>query len=205
MPSLDLKGVPVATNASKQRSQRALDILEEIQREVREMGLPEYPRPSTSPTPLSEVDVSALSNRELETHLTSYIAYAAYLEPKLAEAEMAYKISAHDMKGIKANLKVSLFKDGVPKSEIDARVQDSPEYIEKELEHLKLFAIKTILEAHHRGYRSQAQGLSRIVELRKLEYEQEQRANHVGNYKPGRPGGLGRPARRDADEDLRRR
>lgn len=200
MPSLDLKGVPIASESSVQRSQRALDILEEIQAQVRAMGLPDYPKPETSPVPLSEIDPSDLSNRDLEKHLTTYIAYAAYLEPKVAEAEFAYKASAHNLKAIKASLKVSLYKDNVPKSEIEARVTDSPEYCAQELEHLKLYAIKQILEAHHSGYSRQAAGLSRLVEMRKLEYEQESRGQHVQNYKP-KPGQAGMHRR----EDLKRR
>jgi hypothetical protein len=150
------------------------------------MGLPEYPKPKTAPEPLCDIDVGALTNRELETQMANYVAYAMYIAPKLAEAEAAYKISTANMKAVAASLKVSLYKDRVPKSEIDARVLVAPEYIEQELEHLKLYATKEILEAHYKAYSKQAGALSRFVELRKLEYEQEVRQHSVSTFK-GRP------------------
>lgn len=196
MSGLNLKGTPISSRNTQERTKRALDILEEIQQQVKKMGLPEYPKPTTQPTPLSDLDVGALSNRELETQMASYVAYAMFLAPKLAEAEAAYKISTANMKAVAASLKVSLFKDEVPKSEIDARVSVAPEYIEQELEHLKLFATKQILEAHYKAYSKQAGALSRIVELRKLEYEQETRQHNVGSFKRPAGGGLPRELRR---------
>jgi hypothetical protein len=191
---LDLKGVPVTSRSTKERTRKALDILEEIQAQVAKMGLPEYPKPATAPTPLCDLDVGSLSNRELETQMTSYVAYAQYISPKLAEAESAYKISSANLKAVAASLKVSLFRDDVPKAELQARIATAPEYIEQELEHLKLYATRTILESYYQSYSKQAAGLSRIIELRKLEFEQELRANSVGSHKRGGlPGKFRRP------------
>jgi hypothetical protein len=192
---LDLRGTPVTSSRTQERTRKALDILAEIQEQVAQMGLPEYPRPDNVPQALADIDVGALSNRELETQMAAYIAWGAYVSTKLAEAEVAYRASTINMKAIAASLKVSLFKDQVPKAEIDARVHVAPEYVDQELEHLKLYATKEILAAHYKAYSKQAGALSRFVELRKLEYEQEMRSQNVAGYR--RPtGGLPASLRR---------
>lgn len=188
MAGLNLKGAPVASKAAQDRAQHAFDILAEIQEMVTKMGLPEYPKPKVAPTPLSDLDISALSNQEVAAQMANYIAYAQYVGAKLAEAEAAYRISASNLKQIAASLKVSLFKDQIPKGEVDARIQTSPEFQKHEYEHLKLYATKSILAAYYKSYSKQAAALSRIVELRKLEFEQEHRTNNVGSYR--REGGL---------------
>lgn len=192
---LDLRGTPVASKSAKETAQKAFDVLAEIQEQVAMMGLPDYPKPTNAPRPLSDIDVGSLSNRELETQMTSYVAYAMYVMPKVAEAEASYKIAVANLKKITANLKVGLFKDKTSKAEIDARVTDSPEYQEYELETLKLFAIKEILDSHYKAYSKQASALSRVIELRKLEYEQAVREASVGKYRRpagGIPAGLRR-------------
>lgn len=185
MPKLDLKGTAVASASTKARTTKALDILEEVQAMAGKMGLHAFPRPSTAPASLAELDPGSLSNRDLESAMTAYVAYASYIEPKLAEAESAYKISTANLKSVASSLKLSLFADGTRTAEVDARVNTSPEYIEYELEHLKLYATKEILAAHHHAYSKQAGALSRIIELRKLEFEQQHRLNNVGNHRPG--------------------
>jgi hypothetical protein len=183
MTGLKLKGAPVSSGATKARTQRALEILEEIQKQVAAMGLSEYPKPKNVPAPLGDVDLGALENSELESLLASYTGYASFINTKLAEAEVAYKVSTANMKAITASLKASLFKDGTPKGEVDALVATAPEYVEYELEHLKLYATKEILESHYKAYSRGAQAVSRIVELRKLDYEQSMREHNVGRMK----------------------
>lgn len=192
MPGLDLKGVPVTSRSTQERTKKALDILAEIQGQMAAMGLQPYPQPKKMPEPLDADLLAGLSNRELETQLAAYTGYAAFLQTKLVEAQIAYKASSINLGAVKASLKASLFKDKVPKSEVDAKVNTAPEFIEHELEHLKLFAIKEILEAHYNAYSKQAATVSRVIELRKLEYEQETRSHNVASYKPrpGAPGGL---------------
>lgn len=189
---LNLKDTPVAAKSAQVRTKRALDLLLEVQELVKRMGLPEMPKPEHRPLPLADLDTGALSNRELETQMTTYVAFAQYIGPKLAEAEAAYKISDANLKTIKASLKVDLFKDKVPKTEIDARVACAPAYAEQELEHLKVYATKEVLKAYYKSFSRQAQALSRIVEMRKLEFEQEQRQNSVANHRAPRGGLPGR-------------
>ena len=189
MVGLNLKGAPVVSKAAQDRAQHAFDILAEIQEMVTRMGLPEYPRPKAAPVPLSDLDISALTNQEVAAQMANYIAYAQYVGAKVAEVEAAYKISAANLKQIAATQKVSLFNDATPKTEIEARITVSPEYQKHEYEHLKLYATKSILSAYYKSYSRQAQALSRIVELRKLEYEQEARQNAVNSHRvPGRGG-----------------
>lgn len=191
---LNLGGTPVTSNNTKERIQRGLEILEDIQEQMAGMGLTEYPKPKTTPEPLGDLDLSAMENRELEGLMAKYTGYAAYVGTKLAEAEVAYKVSTAAMKAVSASLKVSLYKDGSPKTEIDAKIQVAPEYIEYELEHLKLYATKEILDAHYKAYSRSAQAVSRTIEVRKLEYEQDARQHSVGGFK-GRPSTGGLPAR----------
>lgn len=188
MSGLNLRGTPVVSKDKARRAQEAFEILGEVQEMVRKMGLPPYPKPEAAPTPLCELEMEALSNQEVAAQMVNYIAYAQYVSTKLAEAEAAYKISEVNLKQIAANLKVALFSDGVAKAEVSARIQDSSEYQKYEQEHLKLFATKSILSAYYKSYSRQAAALSRVVELRKLEFEQEHRANNVNSHK--RPGGI---------------
>lgn len=187
MAGLRLGGVPIAKTTGT-HVHKALAILEELKELSRQMGLPEYPRPQNVPTPLADIDIGSLSNRDLETHMAAYTAWATFLLGKVAEAEATYKTSVATLKQLKAELKVQLFKDEVPKSEIDARVEMAPKYMEYELEHLKIFATREILDAHYKAYAKQAQVLSRFVELRKLEFEMELRHHNVDRHRPSRGG-----------------
>lgn len=186
---LPLKGTPITSPRTKERVQRAHDIMEEIKEQMADIGLAPYPRPRNTPEPLDEELLESASNRELEKHLVHYTGYAAYLQTKLVEAQIAYRACTINMKAVKNSLKSSLFKDRVPAKEIDSRVALAPEFIEQELEQLKLYAVQQMLEAHYNAYSKQASAVSRVVELRKLEFEQSRREHNVSHYKPGR----GRP------------
>jgi hypothetical protein len=188
---LHLKGTPVSSKRMREHAQTAIDILEEIQGRIRKMGVMDFPKPEGVIQALGSLELGGCTNREIESLLARYIGYVAYLGPKIAEAETAYRIGAANLKRVEANLRVNLFKDNVPKAEVIARVRESEEYIELDLEQLKLFAIKHILGAHCNAYKEQAKAVSRSIELRKLEFEQEHRANNVAGHKgPAHRGGL---------------
>ncbi len=191
MAGLKLNKVPIAKN-TEENQRRALAILADLKELTRSMGLPDYPRPANVPVPLADIDIGSLDNRDLETHMAQYTAWATFLLGKVAEAVSAHKTSGAMLKQLKAELKVELLKTDTPKSEIDALVEVSPKYQEYELEHLKLYATREILTAHYKAYSKQAQVLSRFVELRKLEFEQEHRAAAVANHRHGSRGGLPR-------------
>lgn len=183
MAGLDLTKTPVTGNRTTKHLKRASDILEEVQVQVRSLGLPEYPKPSGEAPPLCDVDVATLGNHELASLMSKYIAYSNYLAPRVAEAAAALKISAANLKTVLAAQKVSLMKTDVPKSEISDRAKDSTEYLEHEIEHLKLWAMHEVLEAHYKAYGKQYDALSRTVELRKMEYEDANRQRGVENFK----------------------
>lgn len=196
---LHLKGTPISSKRVREHQQTAVDLLEEIQERIRKMGVMDFPKPEGTIQSLGSLELGAFTNREVETLLARYIGYVAYLGPKIAEAETAYRIGAANLKLVEANLRVSLFKDNVPKNEVVARVRESEEYIEQDLEQLKLFAVKHILAAHCNAYKEQAKAVSRSIELRKLEFEQEHRANNVAGHKgPAHRGGLPAGVRRRA-------
>jgi hypothetical protein len=155
--------------------QDALDILADVQEKVRKMGLPEQPKPTEEPPSITSLDVGDLPNQEIETYLVKLTGYATYLLPKVAELEASYKISQANLKRVEASLKVQMSAKGTPSKELVAAVRDSEAYIAQEIEQLKLY----------KSYVKQAAVLSRIVELRKLEYEQAQRAHNVGHTKFG--------------------
>lgn len=187
MPGLKLQGTPVASKAPERRLQKAGEVLAEIKQEIRKMGMPDYPQPTTKLTPLSDVDLESLSDRDLGNHLLTYTAFASYTMPKVAELEAAYKISEMAFKQVIAELKLNLFKDSTAKSEIDARVQASPKYLEFELEKLKLYAMREILTAHLEAYQKQAAAISRVIEVRKMEHEMQARANNATAWRGNHP------------------
>ena len=184
---LNLRGTPTVSSRTRERVQKTVDIMDEVRAQMAQMGLQPYPRPKNTPEPLDETTLDGLSNQELERYLTSYTGYAAYLQTKVVEATIAHKASVINTKAVKANLKASLYKDRVPKSEVDARVNIAPEFIARELEELKLYAVEQILDAHYNAYSKQAGAVSRVIELRKLDFEQQHRQNNVQGYRPGLP------------------
>jgi hypothetical protein len=188
---LTLKKAAVVSKNVQERAKSAFDILEEIQDKVRSMGVPDYPKPNELPPPLGSVDIGALTNRDLESYYTKYVAYAQYLAPKIAQAEAAHKINQSNLKHVKATLTNQLVKSGVPKSEHAAQIQENAEYIEQEIEDLKLFATKTILASYYKAYVNQAKALSRVIELRKMEHEQTMRGANIGAFKGPSGGGGG--------------
>lgn len=188
MKGLILKGAATTTGRARENVQAALDILEEIQQRVIAMGVTDFPKPEGELQSLATTNVGALTNRELETHYAGYVAYCSYLGPKVAEAITSHRIATANLKRIAANIKMGLLRDKTPRSELQTRTLDSEEYVEYELEQLKLAAVKEILQAHFDAYQAQAAALSRIVEIRKLEFEDERRqGNFARNPKhPGR-------------------
>ncbi len=207
MKGLDLSDVPVSSKRARANAASAMAVLEEIQEMSRNLGVTAFPKPSKELPPLGDHDTGKLDNRGLETAYTGYIGFCAYLGPKLAEATSAYRIADANLKRIKANLRVQILKeDKTAKADIEARIVDSDQYMEYDLERLKLGAMRDILQAHFAAYEEQAKALSRIIELRKLEFEQSLRSHNVGNYRgpqtagyQGLPGKV-RGRRRETDD-----
>lgn len=180
MSGLNLKKAAVVRKETQEQiKQGAFDILQEVRERVRGLGVAEVPQPTDVPQSLGDIDVGKIPNRDIESYYTRYLAYASYLLPRVAELVSAYKISTANLKRVAADIKMQL-KDEVAKADLGAMVLGHPVYMEQELDHLKLYAMKTILESYYKAYSKQAQALSRIIELRKLEQEQDQRGHRIG-------------------------
>jgi hypothetical protein len=178
----------------------AQEIMDEVSARTHELGLPAYPRPTNTPVPLTDVDVETLTNHQLGALYTQYTAFAQFVNGQLAEAEAGYKIASSRLKMLDARLRAELFAQNVPKTEVPVRVKENGALQDAEFELVKLFAMKTILEAHYKAYDKQASALSRIITLRELEFEKEMRDNGIHGRKP-RARTAQRPGRDFARED----
>ena len=187
MPKLAIGAL--VTKGDEDRLRSAYEILDEVKQHVEGMGLPPYPKPTTAPQPLDTVDLETLPNNQLGQLYAKYTAYAQYVGQQLAEAEAAYKLGVSALKMLEAKLKTRLFGEGKPKVEVPALVRDNEVFVEGELEVLKLYAMKAILDAHYTAYDKQAAALSRIVEIRKLEFEKEIRDAGIRKPRADRPKG----------------
>lgn len=180
MPRLTLEDKVIIKKSSEQKYQSAFDTLDEAKSQMRAMGLEEYPKPSALPPSLSEVgDVDALTNAQLGALYVRYVAYAQFVGAKLAESVAGYKIAVSKIKHLQAELSASLFAKEVPKAEIPARIRENEMFKEFDADLVKMFAMKTLLEAHHRAYDKQAAALSRMIALRELEFQQTLRQSGI--------------------------
>lgn len=192
MPKVDLSQAPILSDDEKEQIKSAQTILEEVKAHAEDLGLPEYPRPKTQPEPLDHYDIDTMPNPALGQLYARYTAFAQFVFGQLAQAEAGYKLAVSALKLLEAKLKAKLFSMSVPKAEVSARVKDDPLYLEAEIEVLKLFATKTILEAHYKAYDKQAAALSRIIALRELEFEKAMREDGIMGSR-GRKGKAERP------------
>lgn len=161
------------------------DIMDEVAVKIDQLGLPAYPKPSTTPHPLTDVDIESLTNHQLGALYTQYTAFAQFVNGQLAQTEAGYKIAQSRLKMLDAKIRAELYAAKVPKAEVPAKVKENGAFETAEFELVKLFAMKTILEAHYRAYDKQAAALSRIITLRELEFEKEMRDNGIhGRKKP---------------------
>lgn len=183
MPSLNLKSTVVLDDEDMQHVRSADEILHEVVSNAEAMGIVEIPKPSGIPEPLSDMDVDGLSDRELGALLTSYVAYAQYLNTNLAKINATHKIAEANLKHVRAKLKVKLKAKNMGDKEAENAVQNHPVFLDMDLERLKLYAMKEILDAHFTAYDKQAAALSRNITLRGLTFEKSQREDNVGNIR----------------------
>jgi len=202
---LKTKGAGVINEAQTNANTEALyGLTESIQEKlVHEFGIEEYPRPSGAPEPLSEVDVGAMANIALGNLYSQYVAYSVYLNNKLTDIRCLSKTAKIVLKNVSADIKLQLLSEGVPKDQVSAQVRAHPKFNELEIESLKFEIMSEKVETYAKGYRDQAAALSRNIELRKLEFEQQLREGHVQKTKgmatatgdASRRRGLGRTVR----------
>ena len=184
MPKLDLTRAALIDKDSDHRHKSAFDLIDETKRKMEELGLEDYPQPSSRPTPLAEIDnIDTLTNAQLGALYVQYVAYAQFVCARLAEIVATHKIAETRVKHVTAELTASLYAKEIPKTEVSTRVRESVAYQEADAELVKTYAMKTLLEAHHRAYDKQAAALSRVISLRELEFQQAMRQDSVGSKK----------------------
>jgi hypothetical protein len=173
--------VPIGQKgAADARRKTATEIVDQAREALTNLGLEEYPKPSSTPRPLAEIDeADSLTNTELGILYAQYIAYAQYVGAKLAEVTVMYKIATGALKTLSAELSTQLASKNVPKSEIGAQVRASVAFQEGEDEVLKFYALKAMIEAVHRAYDKQAAAISRIISLRELEFNSTIRGENL--------------------------
>lgn len=155
------------------------------------MGIPEMPRPKNQPTPLADLDITALTNLELSALHAQYVSFAVYMGEQLAKIEAQEDNTKRAVKDHAAMLKDQLAASGKKGPEIMAGVLEDEDYKALDLEHQKLFFMKSILKRRYSGFVKQGATLSRNIELRKLDFEQTLRASNIG--KRAAPRGFGTP------------
>lgn len=157
-------------------------------------GVSEPPRPKQEPVPLSEVDVSALSNLQLESLYLQYVSYSVFLNTKVAEIECLERAAGAELKKTRGRIENALRAGGIKEIALKAAVETHPAYLEAAMEYNKLYFTKKLSVPYYEVYSKQASGLSRAVELRKLEFAQQQRSSNLTRPSP-RPRGAGKALR----------
>lgn len=171
-------------------------MLQEVEETLESRGVLEPPRPEGHPEPLANLDITALTNDQVASLYTQYVAYASYIGDELAKIEGLEEMAKKLLKDTLAELKDALFAKGIKGAEATSAAMKDEVYRELDMEHAKLFFMKAIMKRRYKGYVTQAAALSRTVELRKLDFEQLRRNDNLGRGKPppgfGAPRGLGK-------------
>ncbi len=168
-----------------------MSLLEEAEEALRELGIPEMPRPKNQPTPLADIDITILTNLELAGLHAQYVSYAVYMGEELAKIEAQEENTKRMVKDHAAMLKDQLTAAGKKGPEVMGAVLENEDYKALDLEHQKLFFMKSILKRRYSGFVKQAGTLSRNIELRKLEFEQTLRTSNIGKRPAPRGFGAG--------------
>ena len=188
MAGLDLTKTAVLPEDVIEEAQSAYSILEEVQGYLEEQcGVAAPVRPSSVPKDLGEgiADRAAdISQEELAILHAQYVAYAGFIGGKLAELKAGHKIADTNFGHIKADLTTRLFTQSVAKTEIPERIKTDPLYRRYELVAMKLWMMKTIVEARYKSYEHQAASISRIISIRLEEMHREK--NSAQHRRPKR-------------------
>lgn len=177
----------------EQKSKSAFDQVEEIEQQIfAKMKLHPYAQPSKSPADLSQLDVNQLSNADLSTIYSQYTAYAAYLMTQASKTKSMLTMAKSNLTRLGAQIKADLYSKNVPKDEIAVAVKTDGLYQDAELEYHKQHIMNQIISAYYRAYDMQSKALSRVVEIRKMEFQQGQRDHHIQNHRIRLPSHLGK-------------
>jgi hypothetical protein len=174
---LNLSKTAVIDSDTPLQLKKAFDLIDEIDEYLHEeMGVEEYPKPRVRPDDLSEgiADrAESLTNDELAVLHAQYVAWASFLNGRLAVIKAAHKLAVANLRKMKAQLSVELYaKDSIAKTEVADHILIHPLYNEFEVEETRLYMMKQILDARYDGYKRSADAISRLITLRQDEIEQ---------------------------------
>lgn len=168
-------------------------LMQDVEADLEQRGILDAPRPDNHPKALADLDITLLTNNELASLYSQYVAYGAYIGDGLAKVEGLEEAAKRFLRDVLSELKEAQFVKGMKGAEATSAALQDPLYKDYDLEHTKLFLMKTIMKRRYDGYKDQAAALSRSIELRKLDFEQSSRDNNLGY--PGKraaPHGFGR-------------
>lgn len=192
--SLNLGRTPIIDEGKVRHAKEKIDsLLRDVEADLVRRGIPEPPRPKNHPAELADMDTALLTNADLGSLYTQYVAYASYIGDELAKIEGMEESAKKLLRDTLAELKDAAFTRDLKGAEATSAALKDELYRALDLEHMRLFFMKAIMKRRYRGYVSKAAALSRTIELRKLDFEQVRRDGNVGfgNKRPATPGGFG--------------
>jgi hypothetical protein len=173
---LNLDSTGIVDPSTQGELKSAFEIIEEIERYLQdEMGVEPAKKPENQPKDLSTIADRAdnLSNEELALYLSQYTAWASFYDARLSLITAAHKIAERNRKLAASEISMQLFREKVAKTEVPDRVRVDGMHKQFELEELKLYVMKKLLEARYKAYDKQAATISRLITLRQEDMERQ--------------------------------
>jgi hypothetical protein len=177
---LDLSKSGLVDKNTPRTMRKAFDIIEEVEAYLEaEMGVapaakPKGEQPEDLGDGLAE-RADSLTNSELAILHAQYVAWAGYLNGRLAVIKAGHKLAEMNLANIRADLEREFFKTDIPKVEVPTLVKSDGLYREFQIEDLKLYMMKQILDARVRAYDKSAEAISRLITLRTDEVQAQRR------------------------------
>ena len=180
MPGLDLRGTGIVDGKEVDSIPTGEELVEKIRERMVDLGIPEISAPRGEPPPtLSEIDTTELSMQELERMYTRYVSYAEFINPIIETKAAALRAEKSRLKLVNARVTKLLREEGVPKSDIAAMRDAHEQVAEVAASILMLEAECGIIAATAKVYVNESKALSRVVEMRKIDFEQSNRGNNL--------------------------
>lgn len=179
--TLDLSHQVLLDQSEIDRLPDANGVREHAQARLHNLGVFFPPAPNKPPRSFTDTSIPLLTNNELIEAYTEMVSYAAYMGEQYAYAKSDEKVTKQRLKGMLALLKEKAYAKGYKKVEevnaiaqVNAQVLDAAEDVQK----AELFA--ELLGQAHGCYTDFAKLLSRSIETRKMEFEQNHRSGNMG-------------------------
>jgi hypothetical protein len=177
---LDLRGTGIVDEKAVESIPTGDEMVENIHQRMRDMGIPEITSPKGDPPPtLAEIDTTSMSMRELERMYAQYVSYAEFINPIVEARSAALRAEKSRLQLVKARVTKILREDGVAKSDI-VSMRDAHEQVEEVAASILFIeSERDIIRATAKVYVNEAKALSRIVEMRKIDFEQSNRSGNL--------------------------